>query len=93
MFDLALLRVPTFIGGLVAAFGISASLFSLLTYLVLYMQNLLGYSAVETGVRFLPLTRSRSSSRAAIAGRLSAQVPTRLLIGPGFIARSASGCC
>ena len=56
MFDLSLFRVPTFIGGLVAAFAISASLFSLLTYLVIYMQNLLGYSAIETGVRFLPLS-------------------------------------
>ncbi len=84
MFDFALLRVPTFIGGLVAAFGISASLFSLLTYLVLYVQSLLGYSAVEAGVRFLPLTGAIFVC-AAIAGRLSAQVPTRLMIGPGFI--------
>ena len=29
------------------------SMFSLLTYLVIYVQNVLGYSAVETGVRFL----------------------------------------
>jgi EmrB/QacA subfamily drug resistance transporter len=83
MFDLSLLRVPTFVGGLAAAFGISASLFSLLTYLVLYMQNLLGYSAIEAGVRFLPLTLAIFFT-AAVAGRLSATVPTRLLIGPGF---------
>lgn len=83
MFDLALFRVPTFIGGLAAAFAISASLFALLTYLVIYMQNLLGYSAVETGVRFLPLTLAIFFT-AAVAGRLSARVPTRLLIGPGF---------
>ena len=37
MFDLSLLKVPTFVGGLLAAFAISASLFSLLTYLVIYM--------------------------------------------------------
>jgi EmrB/QacA subfamily drug resistance transporter len=84
MFDLSLLRVPTFVGGLAAAFGISASLFSLLTYLVLYMQNLLGYSAIEAGVRFLPLTLAIFFT-AAVAGRLSATVPTRLLIGPGFL--------
>jgi EmrB/QacA subfamily drug resistance transporter len=83
MFDLSLLRVPTFVGGLAAAFGISASLFSLLTYLVLYLQNLLGYSAIEAGVRFLPLTLAIFFT-AAVAGRLSATVPTRLLIGPGF---------
>ena len=56
MFDLGLLRKPTFIGGLIAAFGVSASVFSLLTYLVIYVQNVLGYSAVETGVRFLFLS-------------------------------------
>ena len=46
MFDLGLLRKPTFTGGLIAAFGVSASIFSLLTYLVIYVQNVLGYSAV-----------------------------------------------
>ena len=56
MFDLTLLRKPTFTGGLIAAFGVSASVFSLLTYLVIYVQNVLGYSAVETGVRFLFLS-------------------------------------
>src|SRR4051812_13253515 len=83
MFDLALLRKPTFVGGLAAAFAISASLFSLLTFLVLYLQNVLGYSAAQTGVRFLALTGAIFLT-AGIAGRLSSQVPTRLLIGPGF---------
>jgi EmrB/QacA subfamily drug resistance transporter len=84
MFDLSLVKVPTFVGGLTSAFGISASLFSLLTFIVLYLQNLLGYSAIETGVRFLPLTGAIFLT-AGIAGRLSARVPTRLLIGPGFV--------
>ena len=84
MFDFALLRKPTFTGGLLAAFGISASLFSLLTYLVLYVQNVLGYSAVATGVRFLALTGAIFLT-AGVAGRLTTKVPTRLLIGPGFL--------
>jgi predicted MFS family arabinose efflux permease len=84
MLDLALLRKPTFTGGLIAAFGISASLFSLLTFLVIYLQNVLGYSAVATGVRFLALTGAIFLT-AGIAGRLSTRVPTRLLIGPGFV--------
>ncbi len=84
MFDLSLVRVPTFVGGLVSAFGISASLFALLTYIVLYIQNVLGYSAIEAGVRFLPLTGAIFLT-AGVAGRLSARVPTRLLIGPGFV--------
>jgi EmrB/QacA subfamily drug resistance transporter len=84
MFDFKLLRVPTFDGGLVAAWAISAALFSLLTYLVLYLQNILGYSAVQAGVRFLPLTGAIFLT-AGIAGRLSARVPVRFLIAPGFV--------
>ena len=56
MFDLGLFRMPTFSGGLIAAFGISASIFSLLLYLVLYIQDLLGYSPLQTGIRVLVLS-------------------------------------
>jgi EmrB/QacA subfamily drug resistance transporter len=84
MLDLALPRKPTFVGGLLAAFGISASLFSLLTYLVLYVQNVLGYSAIGAGLRFLTLSGAIFVC-AAVAGRVSARVPMRLLIGPGFV--------
>jgi EmrB/QacA subfamily drug resistance transporter len=88
MFDLGLLRKPTFCGGLIAAFCISASVFSLLTYLVIYVQDVLGYSAVATGVRFLFLSGA-SFVAAAVAGRLTERVPTKLLIGPGFLVLSA----
>jgi EmrB/QacA subfamily drug resistance transporter len=83
MFDFSLLRKPTFVGGLTSAFAISAGLFALLTYLVLYLQNVLGYSAVQTGVRLLALTGAIFVT-AGVAGRLTAHVPTRFLIGPGF---------
>ena len=84
MLDLGLLRKPTFTGGLIAAFGVSASIFSLLTFLVIYVQNVLDYSAVGTGVRFLFLSGA-SFVAAAVAGRLTEQVPTKWLIGPGFL--------
>jgi EmrB/QacA subfamily drug resistance transporter len=83
MLDLHLLRVPTFNGGLIAAWAISASLFSLLTYLVLYLQNVLGSSALDTGLRLLPMTGGIFLT-AGLAGRLTGKVPTRLLIAPGF---------
>ncbi len=83
MFDLGLLRNPTFIGGLGSAFAISASIFSVLTFVVLYFQNILHFSAIGTGVRLLALTGAIFLT-AGIAGRLTSQVPTRLLIGPGF---------
>jgi EmrB/QacA subfamily drug resistance transporter len=84
MFDLGLLRKPTFVGGLVAAVGVSASVFSLLTYLVIYLQNVLGFSAIEAGVRFLFLS-GMSFVAAIIAGRLTSHVPVKWLIAPGFL--------
>ncbi len=84
MFDLGLLRKPTFLGGSIAAFGVSASIFSLLAYLVIYVQNVLGYSAVGAGVRFLFLSGA-SFVAATVAGKLSSSVPTKWLIGPGFL--------
>jgi len=84
MFDLGLLRKPTFTGGLVAAFGISASIFSLLTYIVIYIQNVLGYSAIETGVRVLVLSAAIFVA-SGLAGRLTGHVSARWLIGPGFL--------
>lgn len=84
MFDLGLLRKPTFVGGLVAAFGVSSSIFALLAFLVIYVQNVLGYSPVGTGVRFLFLSGA-SFFAAAIAGRATEKVPTKWLIGPGFL--------
>jgi EmrB/QacA subfamily drug resistance transporter len=84
MLDLGLLRMPTFDGGLAAAWAISAALFAMFTYLTVYLQNSLGLSAVATGVRFLPLTVAIFVA-AGVAGRLTSRVPRRLLIAPGFL--------
>jgi predicted MFS family arabinose efflux permease len=84
MFDLRLFRLPAFSGGLVAAFGLSASIFAMLLYLVLYLQDNLGYSALATGVR-LTIISGGTLITATIAGRLSSKVPVRFLIGPGLI--------
>ena len=84
MFDLNLFRLPTFSGGSVAAFGLSASIFSMLLYLVLYLQDILGYSPLATGVRLMFLSGAILVT-ATVAGRLSSHVPVRLLIGPGLI--------
>jgi len=83
MFDLSLLRKPTFVGGLIAAVGISASVFSLLTYLIIYVQNVLGFSAVGSGMRFLFLS-GMSFLAAIVAGRLTSHLPAKWLIAPGF---------
>jgi EmrB/QacA subfamily drug resistance transporter len=83
MLDMSLLRNPSFDGGLVAAFAISASAMSMLTFLVLYLQNVLHYSAFQTGLRLLVLSGATMLT-AGMAGRLTTKVPTRFLIAPGF---------
>ena len=83
MFDLSLFRLPTFTGGSVAAFGLSASIFAMLLYIVLYLQDILGYSPLGTGVRVMFLSGAILVS-ATVAG-LTSKVPIRLLIGPGLI--------
>jgi predicted MFS family arabinose efflux permease len=84
MFDLRLFRLPTFVGGDVAAFGISAGIFSVLLFLVLYLQDVLGYSALQTGLRLLILSGAIMVVSGA-AGRLTTKVPVRALIGPGLV--------
>ncbi len=83
MFDLSLFRVPTFAGAQITAFVISSAMFAQFLYLVLYLQNVLGYSAIASGVRFLPLSVV-SFVTAPLAGRLSVRVPVRALLGTGL---------
>jgi EmrB/QacA subfamily drug resistance transporter len=84
MLDLALFRKPTFVGGLVAAVGMNGSLFAMFLFLVLYLQEVLHYSALQTGLRLLLIT-SATLLAAIPAGRLSSHVPMRLLVGPGLL--------
>jgi EmrB/QacA subfamily drug resistance transporter len=83
MLDLALFRKPTFVGVSIAAFVLSASMFAMFLYLTLYMQNILGYSPLEAGLRFLPIT-VLSFFCAALSGNLTERVPVRYLLGVGL---------
>lgn len=82
--DLKLFRKPSFTGAQIAAIGISASIFSLFLYITLYFQDILGMSALQAGIRFLPVTVV-AFVVAAISGRLSSVVPGRLMIGIGLL--------
>src|SRR5438445_3826525 len=83
MFDLRLFRVPTFTGAQITAFSISSGMFAQFLYLAIYLESVLGHSAVWAGVRFLPLSLV-SFVVAPIAGRLSARIPVRFLLGGGL---------
>ncbi len=69
MFDLSLFRNRTFVGISLGAFTLSAGMFALFLYITLWIQNGLGYTPLEAGLRFLP-RRCCRSSRAPIAGKL-----------------------
>jgi EmrB/QacA subfamily drug resistance transporter len=83
MFDLGLFRKPAFDGANIVAFVLSASMFSMFLYLTLYIQTILGFSPLEAGVRFLPITIV-SFVVAATSGRLTEHVPVRALMGVGL---------
>jgi EmrB/QacA subfamily drug resistance transporter len=84
MFDLRLLRVPTFAGGSISAFAMNGSLYAMLLYLVIYLQDILGFSALGAGLRVSVITLATLVTATA-AGRLSEYMPVRWLIGPGLL--------
>jgi EmrB/QacA subfamily drug resistance transporter len=84
MFDLSLLRVPTFTGGSIAALAMNGSLYAVLLYFVIYLQDVLGFSALGAGLRLAVLSGAQLVT-SVIAGRLSDKVQPRWLIGPGLL--------
>ena len=83
MLDLSLFRKPAFAGASVAAFVLSASMFSMFLYLTLYIQNILRYSPLESGLRFLPVTML-SFAVAPVSGKLAERVGIRWFMGAGL---------
>ena len=83
MFDLSLFRNRSFCGASIVAFALSASMFAMFLYLTLYVQNILGYSALEAGLRFLPITVV-SFVVAPFAGKLAERVGVRVFLAAGL---------
>ena len=68
-------RLRTLTGANVVGVLTGASLFSMFFFISLYMQNVLGYSAIKAGVSYLPL---------AVAIILSAGIASQLVTRVGF---------
>ena len=83
MLDLRLFRNPTFDGASIAAFVLSASMFAMFLYLTLYIQNVLGYTALESGLRFLPVT-VLSFAVAPVSGKLAERLGVRWFLSGGL---------
>ena len=83
MFDVTLFRQRAFLGVSIATFCIAAGMFAMFPYLSIYLQDILGYSPLATGVRFLPLTAFVFIVPLATR-RVAARVPLRVMISVGL---------
>jgi EmrB/QacA subfamily drug resistance transporter len=70
MIDFSLFRTRQFIGSNLVAFIITFAMMGTFFFMAIYLQDILGYGALEAGVRFLPTTMVIAVT-APIAGRLS----------------------
>jgi EmrB/QacA subfamily drug resistance transporter len=89
MVDFSFFRSRSYFGANVVAFIVSFTMFATFFSLALYMQDILHFSPLQTGLRFLPTTLCVMVS-GPIAGRLADRVGSRPLMTGGLIAVSAS---
>jgi len=89
MFDLSLFRNPTFVGSSVSAFTVCFSMLAMIFFLTTWLQSVLGYSAVGTGLRMLVFTGAALIA-APMAGRMTGTVSPRIVL-PASLALVAGG--
>ena len=77
---LGILRTKTVTGANVAGFILGTALFSMFLMLTLYMQQVLGYSAMKTGVAYLAV-----AGTAIIWSAVAAQLVTRIGVKPVLV--------
>jgi EmrB/QacA subfamily drug resistance transporter len=83
MFDLALFSNRAFCGVSLATFAIGAGMFAMFPYLTLYLQNALGYSPLQGGLRLLPATLL-TFVVPLITRRMTGRIAPGLLLGGGL---------
>jgi EmrB/QacA subfamily drug resistance transporter len=83
MLDLSLFRSRTSAGANAVGFLVTFAMFAQFFFLTLYMQNVLDYSPIQTGVRFLPATLV-IMVMGPLAGRLTDRVGPRPLMALGL---------
>jgi len=89
MVDFSFFRSRTFLGANVVAFIVSFAMLAMFFFVALYMQNILGYSPLQAGVRFLPSTLMVMAI-GPVAGRLTDKVGPRPLMVLGLLTVAAS---
>jgi EmrB/QacA subfamily drug resistance transporter len=81
--EFSLFADRNFIGAVTVAFIVSFAMLGMFFFLALYMQNILGYSPLEAGLRFLPTTLVIMVI-APLSGRLADRIGPRLPITVGM---------
>jgi EmrB/QacA subfamily drug resistance transporter len=89
MLDLSLFKNATFAGANSVMLLVGLAMFGVFFYNSLFIQNILGYSAVQTGASFLPMT-VLIILVAPLAGKYSDRVGSRWLMGFGMVLLSVS---
>ena len=77
---LGVLRIKTVTGANVAGFILGTATFALFLMLTLYMQQVLGYSAMKTGVAYLAV-----AGTAIFTSAIAAQLVTRIGVKPALL--------
>jgi EmrB/QacA subfamily drug resistance transporter len=83
MLDLTLFRSGTYTGANLVVLLVALAMFGVFFFVSLYMQNVLGYSAVQAGAAFLPMT-ILIILLAPIAGKASDRFGSRWLMTAGM---------
>lgn len=83
MLPLALFRIPAFSGTALVAFAQSVAIYPLLLFLAIYLQNALGCSPTEAGLRLMPMTLLILAV-APISGKLTGRLPLRVPLVAGL---------
>lgn len=89
MVQFELLSDRNFLAAVCVALIITFAMMGVFFFLALYMQDILGYSPLEAGVRFLPSTLMIVAV-APVAGRLSDRFGPKWLIAGGLVLVAAS---
>jgi EmrB/QacA subfamily drug resistance transporter len=84
MLDLTLFRSGTYTGANIAMLLVALAMFGIFFFVSLYMQNILGYSAVQAGAAFLPMT-VLIILVAPFAGKASDKYGSRWLMTVGMV--------
>ena len=84
MLPLELFRNGTYTGSNLVVLLVALAMFGVFFFVSLYMQNILGYSAVQAGAAFLPMTLLIILV-APIAGRTSDRIGSRGLMTAGMV--------